>query len=132
MENKTLDSLLIEANHNVTRIGFDEALKIINLPNTFIIDVREESEVANLGLIKNAIHIPRGLIEFKIELNSSNNPAGINNNSNLLFIYWPVQVWAGHTRAGGGPARRQRLDLRQRGGGWHTVLLPGRLDTTRA
>ena len=76
MENKTLDSLLIEANHNVTRIGFDEALKIINLPNTFIIDVREESEVANLGLIKNAIHIPRGLIEFKIELNSSNNPAG--------------------------------------------------------
>jgi len=52
MENKTLDSLLIEANHNVTRIGFDEALKIINLPNTFIIDVREESEVANLGLIK--------------------------------------------------------------------------------
>ena len=23
MENKTLDSLLIEANHNVTRIGFD-------------------------------------------------------------------------------------------------------------
>ena len=85
MENKTLDSLLIEANHNVTRIGFDEALKIINLPNTFIIDVREESEVANLGLIKNAIHIPRGLIEFKIELNSSNNPAGINNDSNLLF-----------------------------------------------
>ena len=85
MENKTLESMLIEANKNVERLPYEEICNILKQPNTFIIDVREESEVANFGLIKNAIHIPRGLIEFKIELNSSNNPAGINNNSNLLF-----------------------------------------------
>ena len=85
MENRTLDSLLQEANNTVSRIDFNEVSKMIKLPNTFIIDVREESEVANFGLIKNALHIPRGLIEFKIELNSPNNPAGINNDSNLLF-----------------------------------------------
>ena len=85
MENKTLESMLIEANKNVERLTYDETCNILKQPNTFIIDVREESEVANFGLIKNAIHIPRGLIEFKIELNSSNNPAGINNDSNLLF-----------------------------------------------
>ena len=85
MENKTLESMLIEANKNVERLTYDETCNILKQPNTFIIDVREESEVANFGLIKDAIHIPRGLIEFKIELNSSNNPAGINNDSNLLF-----------------------------------------------
>ena len=85
MENKTLESMLIEANKNVERLAYEETCNMLKKPNTFIIDVREESEVANFGLIKNAIHIPRGLIEFKIELNSSNNPAGINNDSNLLF-----------------------------------------------
>jgi len=85
MENKTLETMLIEANKNVERLTYEETCNILKQPNTFIIDVREESEVANFGLIKNAIHIPRGLIEFKIELNSSNNPAGINNDSNLLF-----------------------------------------------
>ena len=85
MENKTLETMLIEANKNVDRLTYEETCNILKQSNTFIIDVREESEVANFGLIKNAIHIPRGLIEFKIELNSSNNPAGINNNSNLLF-----------------------------------------------
>jgi rhodanese-related sulfurtransferase len=85
MENKNLETMLIEANKNVERLTYEETCNILKQPNTFIIDVREESEVANFGLIKNAIHIPRGLIEFKIELNSSNNPAGINNDSNLLF-----------------------------------------------
>ena len=85
MENKTLETMLIEANNNIERLSYEETYNILKQPNTFIIDVREESEVANFGLIKNAIHIPRGLIEFKIELNSSNNPAGINNDSNLLF-----------------------------------------------
>jgi rhodanese-related sulfurtransferase len=85
MENKNLEIMLIEANKNVERLTYEETCNILKQPNTFIIDVREESEVANFGLIKNAIHIPRGLIEFKIELNSSNNPAGINNDSNLLF-----------------------------------------------
>jgi rhodanese-related sulfurtransferase len=85
MENKNLETRLIEANKNVERLTYEETCNILKQPNTFIIDVREESEVANFGLIKNAIHIPRGLIEFKIELNSSNNPAGINNDSNLLF-----------------------------------------------
>ena len=85
MENKTLEAMLVEANKNVERLTYEETCNILKQSNTFIVDVREESEVANFGLIKSAIHIPRGLIEFKIELNSSNNPAGINNDSNLLF-----------------------------------------------
>ena len=70
MQTKTLEALLIEANDLVKRLSYDESVDLINNTQTVIIDVREESEVYNLGVIKNAIHIPRGLIEFKLSPNS--------------------------------------------------------------
>ena len=84
MQTKTLEALLIEANELVKRLSYDESLELINNTQTVIIDVREESEVFNFGLIKNAVHIPRGLIEFKLSPNSQNNPVLINDNTNIL------------------------------------------------
>ena len=57
---------------------------MISESNTVIIDVREESEVHSLGIIKNAIHIPRGLLEFTLVPNSSNNPVKIDENTKIL------------------------------------------------
>ena len=84
MQTKTLEALLIEANDLVKRLSYDESVDLINNTQTVIIDVREESEVYNLGVIKNAIHIPRGLIEFKLSPNSPNNPVLINDDTNIL------------------------------------------------
>ena len=84
MQTKSLEELLIEANDLVKRLSFDESVDLITNTQTVIIDVREESEVYNLGLIKNAVHIPRGLIEFKLSPNSSNNPVLIDDNTNIL------------------------------------------------
>ena len=84
MQTKTLEELLIEANELVKRLSYNESLELINNTQTVIIDVREESEVFNLGLIKNAVHIPRGLIEFKLSPNSQNNPVLIDDNTNIL------------------------------------------------
>ncbi len=84
MQTKTLEALLIEANDLVKRLSYDESVDLINNTQTVIIDVREESEVYNLGLIKNAVHIPRGLIEFKLSPNSPNNPVLIDDNTNIL------------------------------------------------
>ena len=84
MQIKSLDMLLEEANKQIKRLSFDESLEMIKNKNTIIVDVREESEVISLGVIKNAIHIPRGLIEFKLSPHSPNNPNGIDQNTNLL------------------------------------------------
>ena len=84
MQTKSLDELLIEANDLVKRLSYDESVDLISNTQTVIIDVREESEVYNLGLIKNAVHIPRGLIEFKLSPNSPNNPVLIDDNTNIL------------------------------------------------
>ena len=51
MQTKTLESLLENANKEVKRLSFEESLSMINESNTIIIDVREESEVNNLGII---------------------------------------------------------------------------------
>ena len=84
MQTKTLEALLIEANELVKRLSYDESVDLINNTQTVIIDVREESEVYNHGVIKNAIHIPRGLIEFKLSPNSLDNPVLINDDTNIL------------------------------------------------
>ena len=87
MQTNTLEKLLIEANDLVKRLSFEESINLINNSKTVIIDVREESEVYNLGLVKNAIHIPRGLLEFKLSPNSPNNPVLIDDETNILVYY---------------------------------------------
>ena len=84
MQTKTLELLLQEANNEIKRLSFDESLSMIGESNTVIIDVREESEVHSLGIIKNAIHIPRGLLEFTLIPNSPNNPVKIDENTKIL------------------------------------------------
>ena len=79
----TITDLLNIANDSVKRLNFDEANEFI-LEGAFIIDVREESEVAQSGKISNALHIPRGLIEFQLNPETQNNPSGIEKDSTLL------------------------------------------------
>ena len=86
MQHKSIESLLFEANKEIERLSFDDSMNIINNKHTVIIDVREESEVNNLGIIKNAIHVPRGLLEFTLIPNSPKNPVQINDDT-YIFVY---------------------------------------------
>ena len=52
----TINELLDIANDSVTRVDFDTANEMI-LNGAYIVDVREESEVAQSGKIKDAIHM---------------------------------------------------------------------------
>ena len=80
----TINELLDIANDSVTRVDFDTANEMI-LNGAYIVDVREESEVAQSGKIKDAIHIPRGLIEFQLSAESTTNPLNIKKDSNILI-----------------------------------------------
>ena len=80
MQIKSLELILEEANKQIKRLSFDESIDLIKNHSTLIIDVREESEVHSSGVIKNAINIPRGLIEFKI----SNISSITDENANIL------------------------------------------------
>ena len=86
MQTNTLDSLLAEANKIIKRLSFQESMEMINNTKTLIIDVREESELIQHGYIKNAINIPRGLIEFKLAPNYANNPINIDDNTTTAIV----------------------------------------------
>ena len=80
----SLNTMLKEANDIVKRLSYEESKLLIENHKTVIIDVREESEVYSQGIIKNAIHIPRGLIEFQLKPDSDKNPVSIDSETNIL------------------------------------------------
>ena len=60
----TLKDLIAEAHTLVPKVSCESFAK--NSENYFVIDVREETEIAETGSIPNSINIPRGLIELKL------------------------------------------------------------------
>ena len=79
-----IQKLLQEANDAVPRLSFDEANKIISQSNTLIIDVREISEVEATGLIKNAVNIPKSIIDT--DFNDSLIDIHINNEEEIFIL----------------------------------------------
>ena len=67
MNETDIQKLLQEANDHVPRLSFKEANNIISKVDTLIIDVRETSEVEATGLIKNAVNIPKSIIDANFD-----------------------------------------------------------------
>ena len=67
MNETDIQKLLQEANDCVPRLSFEEANNIISTVNTLIIDVRETYEIEATGLIKNAVNIPKSVIDANFD-----------------------------------------------------------------
>ncbi len=61
---KNLKDLVTEAHEIVATIGYKEFSE--NKDQFFIVDVREQSEIAETGAIDDSLNIPRGLLEMKL------------------------------------------------------------------
>jgi rhodanese-related sulfurtransferase len=86
-----LDQLLQEANDNVPRLSFEEANNLIATANTLIIDVRETSEIKATGLIKNAVNIPKSIIDANFDYSLIKDH--LNNNEDVtILVYCAVGV----------------------------------------
>ena len=86
-----IKKLLQEANVSVPRVSFEEAVNIISSTNTLIIDVRETSEVEATGLIKNAVNIPKSIIDANFDHSLIRDH--LNNNEDItILVYCAVGV----------------------------------------
>jgi adenylyltransferase/sulfurtransferase len=63
---KTSKNIIDEARASIKQIDLDQARKMIAQPGTVLIDVRESDEWRQ-GHIANAIFIPRGFLELRVE-----------------------------------------------------------------
>ena len=68
---KSSQTLVSEALKEVKTITPDEALKLSNEGICNLIDIREKEELEKTGRVENSNHIPRGMLEFWLDPQSS-------------------------------------------------------------
>jgi len=91
MNETDIQKLLQEANDCVPRLSFEEANNIISSVNTLVIDVRETSEIEATGLIKNAVNIPKSIIDANFD--HSLIDEHLNNNEDItILVYCAVGI----------------------------------------
>ena len=64
---KSSFSLVNEAKRKIISVSFENAFKLYNDGKTIFIDLRDVRELEKNGKIRNAKHVPRGMLEFWID-----------------------------------------------------------------
>ena len=68
MNIKSSQKLVNEALSEVNTITADDALKLSKEGKCTLIDIREKGELDKTGRVENSNHIPRGMLEFWLDL----------------------------------------------------------------
>ena len=71
MNIKTSQTLVLEALKHIKTISANEAFELINDDKCNLIDMRDIRELDRNGKLKNAKHIPRGMLEFWLDPESA-------------------------------------------------------------
>lgn len=66
----SVKAMMEAANAAVPRIAPAQAKEMIAKGNTLVVDVRDAPEVANSGKIAGAVHVSRGMLEFRADPDS--------------------------------------------------------------
>lgn len=64
---KTLKTMLEAANASVPRISADDARRLIQTEGALVVDVRDAPEVVAAGKVPGAVHVSRGMLEFRAD-----------------------------------------------------------------
>ena len=71
MNIKSSQKLVEEAQKNIETMSAKEAKELVEKKKITLIDVRDIRELWKEGTIENSMHIPRGMLEFWLDPNSS-------------------------------------------------------------
>jgi rhodanese-related sulfurtransferase len=66
----SVKELLAAANAAVAKIKPQEAATLIGADNVLVVDVRDGAELQSTGKIRGAMHVSRGMIEFRADPDS--------------------------------------------------------------
>ena len=64
---KSIMDRVAEAKAVVPDISPDEVKSLIGRDNVLIVDVRDDGEVASTGKVRGALHVSRGMLEFRAD-----------------------------------------------------------------
>jgi len=61
------EALITQAMAQIETVPLDEAQALLNDPNIVFVDIRDVRELEREGMIPNALHAPRGMLEFWVD-----------------------------------------------------------------
>ncbi len=64
---KGYKQLIAEAREKIRTLSTEEAMVKLNDPNVVFVDIRDVRELEREGMIPNAFHAPRGMLEFWVD-----------------------------------------------------------------
>ena len=64
---KSAKELVAEANSRVTTVTVQDAIGLVNDPETVFVDLRDSAELQRDGKIPGAVHVNRGMLEFTLD-----------------------------------------------------------------
>jgi rhodanese-related sulfurtransferase len=80
----TLKQMMDAANAAVPRITPAQAREMIAQGNALVVDVRDGTEVEKSGKIAGAVHVPRGLLEFRADPDSPSHDKNFAKDKNVI------------------------------------------------
>ena len=81
----TLKAMMEAANSAVPRINAADAAALMASGKAVVVDVRDGAEVMASGKVKGAVHISRGLLEFKADPNSPAHEQALDPNKTVIL-----------------------------------------------
>lgn len=81
----TVKQMLEAANAAVSKITPSEAREMIGKGNTLVVDVRDVPEVEKSGKVAGAVHVPRGMLEFRADPESPYHDKNFAKDKNVIL-----------------------------------------------
>jgi rhodanese-related sulfurtransferase len=81
----TVKQMLEAANAAVPKITPSEAREMINKGNTLVVDVRDAAEVENSGKVAGAVHVSRGMLEFRADPEAPSHDKNFAKDKNVIL-----------------------------------------------
>jgi rhodanese-related sulfurtransferase len=81
----TVKQMLEAANAAVPKITPAEAREIIDKGNTLVVDVRDAAEVEKSGKVAGAVHVSRGMLEFRADPESPSHDKNFAKEKNVIL-----------------------------------------------
>lgn len=80
----SVKQMIEAANAAVPRVTPAEAREMIAKGNTLVVDVRDAAEVANSGKVAGAVHVSRGMLEFRADPESPAHDRAFDRNKTVI------------------------------------------------
>jgi rhodanese-related sulfurtransferase len=81
----SVKQMMEAANAAVPKVTLAQAKEMIATGNTLVVDVRDGTEVAASGKVAGAVHVSRGLLEFKADPEAPTHDKNFSKDKNIVL-----------------------------------------------